>query len=214
MTPDDPRHGTVAGHIAHQRDGGDYCLPCITAKARYDKQRVWDALNGRSYTVPSLGARRRIQALRAVGWSRERIAREAGWATSGSLRYVTRSDTMTRATHDRIAEVYERLCMQTPPDPQGAARARTWATRLGLAPPLAWDDIDDPDATPNLGGIDDDIDPVVVDRLYAGQRVTSTRAEKVEALRRWMDSGRSQRSFCQMHGWAENRYVDREEGAA
>ena len=74
MTPDDPRHGTVAGHIAHQRDGGDYCLSCITAKARYDKRRKWDAANGRGYTVPSIGARRRIQALQAIGGSRPQVA--------------------------------------------------------------------------------------------------------------------------------------------
>lgn len=147
MNPDDPRHGTVAGHIAHQREDGNYCLPCITAKARYDKRRKWDAANGRGYTVPSLGARRRIEALQALGWSRQRIAEEAGWTSSGALRYVTRSETMTRATHDRIADAYERLCMKYP-DTQGAARARTWAKRHGHAPPLAWDDIDDIDEKP------------------------------------------------------------------
>lgn len=213
MTPDDPRHGTVAGHIAHQRDGGDYCPACIAAKAMYDKRRVWDAANGRTYTVPSIGARRRIQALLSVGWSRPQVAREAGWETSGALRYVMRSDTMTRATHDRIAETYERLCMKTPPDELVARRVKTWARKGGYAPPLAWNNIDDPNEVPDRGGSDEEIDLVVVDRLLAGQRVPSTRAEKVEAVRRWMSQGRSQRSLCVMHGWQEGRYLEREDGA-
>jgi hypothetical protein len=148
VRPDDPRHGTVAGHVAHQREGGDYCQACVTAKAMYDKRRVWDAANGRAYTVPSVGARRRIQALLAVGWSRPQVAREAGWETSGALRYVMRSDTMTRATHDRIAETYERLCMRPPPNEMVARRVKTWARKGGYAPPLAWLNIDDPDEQP------------------------------------------------------------------
>lgn len=61
---------------------------------------------------------------------------------------------------------------------------------------------------------DQDFDPVVVDRLLTGNRVPSTRADKVEAMRRWMATGRSQRSLCRVHGWQESRYVERQDGAA
>ena len=47
------------------------------------------------------------------------------------------------ATHDRIAAAYDELAMRPGP----SARNR----RLGYPPPLAWDDIDDPAATPDLG---------------------------------------------------------------
>lgn len=213
MSPEDPRHGTVAGHIAHQREGGGYCAPCIAAKSRYDKGRVFAAHRGVGYTVPALGARRRLQALQARGWSRQRIAEAAGWTSTGALNYLMRSDTITRNTHDRLAEVYERLAMQDPPDEMAARRARTWARRHGYVPPLAWDDIDR-DERPTFGGHDDDIDPVVVFRLLAGDHVPSTRAEKVEAMRRWRARGGSEKAFCDLHGWKTGRYVTREAGAA
>lgn len=212
MTPDDPRHGTVAGHIAHQREGGNYCQPCITAKARYDKRRKWDAANGRSYTVPSLGARRRVQALQALGWSRQRIAEEAGWTSSGALRYVTRSDTMTRATFDRILAAYERLCMMRPDD-MGADRARTWAKRHGYAPPLAWTDIDDPDELPDLGGIDTQVDPVVVARILAHDASlarAATVAERRAVVAAWPGS---LNDLERLTGWRAGRYVVREDVA-
>jgi hypothetical protein len=226
VTPDDPRHGTLAGYNVHARTGRDYCEPCRRAKAIYDKRRKWDALNGRGYTVPSLGARRRIQALQVMGWSRQRIAEAAGWTTSGALRYVDRSDTITRRTHERIAEAYERIAMTPPPDEMAARRARTWAKKYGYHPPLAWDDIDDPDETPagayrprsntmydhETGSFKaappEPVDEAVVLRLLAGDTtVTSSKDEKVEAMRRWLSWGKSEKEFCRIHGWKDNRYT-------
>jgi hypothetical protein len=205
MSPEDPRHGTVAGHIAHQRGDRDYCDPCIRAKAMYDKRRKWAAYNGQGYTVASLGARRRLQALQALGWSRQRVAEAAGWPTTGALNYLMRNETITRATHDRLAAAYDALSMRTPPDEMAARRARTWARRRGYAPPLAWDDIDN-DPAPNLGGRDDDVDPVVVMRLLEGQRVPSTKAEKDAAMAQWVADGGSKAELCRWHGWKQGRY--------
>ena len=87
---------------------------------------------------------------------------------------------------------------------------------MGYAPPLAWDDIDDPTEMPRglVNSRDDDgIDPVVVDRLLAGERVRSTNAEKVEAMRRWTREGGSEKALCDMHGWRAGRYVTREDAA-
>lgn len=151
--PDDPRHGTVAGHIAHARAKVPYCEPCRQAKSRYDKGRQHDNRNGRPHTVPSLGARRRLQALQALGWSRTRIAEAAGWNTTGSLNYLMRHDTITRGTHERMVRVYDVLSMKLPPDNEPSRRARSWANRRGYPPPLAWDDdIDDPKARPRGAG--------------------------------------------------------------
>ena len=86
--------------------------------------------------------------------------------------------------------------MSTTGERISASRTKAHALRQGFAPPLAWTNIDDPDEQPNLGGVDDQIDPVVVDRLLHLERVVSTRAEKVEAMRQWLAMGRSQRSLC------------------
>lgn len=57
------------------------------------------------------------------------------------------------------------------------------------------------------------VHPSTVERLLAGDRIESTRAEKVEAMRRWLANGGSQRELCRIHGWAENRYVTKREAA-
>ena len=38
MTPGDPRHGTYAGAVQHQKDG-DNCRPCARAKVAYMRGR-------------------------------------------------------------------------------------------------------------------------------------------------------------------------------
>lgn len=213
MSPNDPRHGTTAGYHAGCRD-----LCCRHAIARYEKGRRLTTLNG-GRAVPALGSQRRIQALMCLGWTSTEIAAEAGYAHRNYVLRVLHGQKgkpaswLERKTADRITAAYETLAMRVPSTGPNRDRTRSHALRSGYAPPLAWDDIDT-DPAPNLGGSDDDIDPVVVDRLFAGHRVASTRAEKVEAMRRWLASGRSQRSLCAIHGWQESRYVEAEEGAA
>lgn len=53
----------------------------------------------------------------------------------------------------------------------------------------------------------DRLDEVVVDRLVALRRVPASRAEKVEAMHRWLLMGRSEKSLCEAHGWRTSRYV-------
>jgi hypothetical protein len=59
----------------------------------------------------------------------------------------------------------------------------------------------------------DAVDPVVVERLLAGEQVESTRAEKDAAMRRWKAMGRSEASLCKLHGWHEGRYGRGEDAA-
>lgn len=96
--------------------------------------------------VPALGARRRVGALMALGWTYEELQAR----TDVFVRAVMRQDqeTVTARVHREIAALYDDLCMT--PGPSAVTRAR--ALRAGHAPPLAWDDnIDDPDATPDYG---------------------------------------------------------------
>ena len=76
----------------------------------------------------------------------------------------------------------------TKPQGPGANRARTWAKRHGFAPPLAWDDIDDPDEKPNYGERADHHarDEAVIERFLGGEfKLPTTRPERVEIIRRW-----------------------------
>lgn len=211
MNPDDPRHGTTAGHQQHRKDDETACLPCIAAKTRYEKVR---GLYG-DRMVPAIGTRRRIQALKAIGHSGADIGARLG-TTYQAVHKLEHSaaPTVFATTAVAVRRVFDEMCM-TQPTGYHATRIRNQATRRGYAPPLAWDDIDDPDEQPNLGGNSvDHIDHVIVDRLLAGERVVSSSAEKVEAMRRWLAAGGSERSLCRMHGWKDGRYVEREDGAA
>ncbi|MEE6273487.1 hypothetical protein V2J56_09025 [Georgenia sp. MJ206] len=92
--------------------------------------------------VPAVGTRRRIEALLALGWPHTVMSAECGFATHVKLHQ--RGECVSRATHDGAVAMYERWSMTPGP----SATTRTRAAALGYAPPLAWDDIDDPDEVP------------------------------------------------------------------
>ena len=168
-----------------------------------------------------IGAVRRLRALVAIGWSLEAVARE------GNLNLRVVKDTaadrwpvIEARTHRRIVAVYDRLSM-TPPNPmtnqaKGAAtRARARARAAGWAPPLAWDNIDDPNERPKIGDIGeryhDSIDEVVVERVLSGEwHLRASRAEREEITRRWIAAGGSIAELCRRTGWQEGRYVMKE----
>lgn len=211
MTPDDPRHGTEPGHTQHYRDGEKSCPTCLEA---HRKAQIIRRLY--PHKTSALGTQRRIQALQALGHSRQRIAEEMGYGDLGALTRVMRCDTILIRTAKRAAEAYDRLSMVVPQG-GGPERARTWARRHGFAPPLAWDNIDDPDERP-MRGVDrhgrshDSYDDAAVVRLLDGDTtVHSTRPEREEAMRRWLAAGRSEKSLCQIHGWHDGRYKPRDE---
>ena len=105
----------------------------------------------------STGARRRLQALVAAGWSQARLARELGM-TGANFGAMLRRDQVTAGTARAVSDLYDRLWNQPPPAHDqrariAASRARSHAAQRGWAPPLAWDDdlIDDPAAAPAEG---------------------------------------------------------------
>lgn len=98
--------------------------------------------------VDATGARRRLQALAAMGWTARCFAKHAGHSAhdtyvdiaNGSLQRIRAS------TADEIKSLYDRLWDKAGPSVRSKERAR----RLGYAVPMAWDDdsIDDPQAQP------------------------------------------------------------------
>ncbi len=98
--------------------------------------------------VAAVGARRRAQALVALGWPQTAIAARAGLPHMVVNRLVVGNGAqVTSATATAITEAFTALAMT--PGPSG--RARSHAQRRGWPPPLAWDNIDDPTATPDTG---------------------------------------------------------------
>lgn len=107
--------------------------------------------------VPAIGARRRIQALLALGWTHQHITdRMPGVDTLSKLVLNQQGQWIARGTHDAVAAAYEALSMAPGPSlvTRGHARSR------GYAPPLAWDEgsIDDPEATPDAGRAERGVD--------------------------------------------------------
>lgn len=152
MTPEDPRHGTMAGYHVHSRTGApiddaDSC-GCRRANARYENERRLKVLQGRPRIVPTLGLRRRVQALQWSGWTLQAVANEAGWRWAQSVDQVLIRETCNARSAARIVAAYEKLSRLTPPDTHGTKIARSVARRNGYAPAAAWDDFDNPAENP------------------------------------------------------------------
>jgi hypothetical protein len=113
------------------------------------------ALTDRS-RIEGIGTHRRIRALQAIGWSLRDIAERVG-CTGSNIGEVLRHDRVRAKTARAISEVYEDLWNK--PAPEGYRRTKSLiaARANGWAPPLAWndDEIDDPDATPDVGDTPD-----------------------------------------------------------
>jgi hypothetical protein len=98
--------------------------------------------------IPALGTVRRIRALAALGHSLVRQAAELGWDIRNLCALAGSVDGRVKVSTARlVAALYERWHM-TPATARGSVTARNRARRLGWAPPMAWDDIDDPDEQP------------------------------------------------------------------
>ncbi|UJP39356.1 helix-turn-helix domain-containing protein [Cellulomonas palmilytica] len=142
--------------------------------------------------VPNLGARRRIEALLALGWAHAHITERMGTRTTSQLVLHQVGDWIARETHDAVVAAYDALAMSPGP----SERTRRRAAVLGYAPPLAWDDdtLDDPDARPQTGIDTDNVDPVAVARALDGDMsVPLNRDERAEVIAALAAGGRSDR---------------------
>lgn len=218
MTPEDPRHGTYAGGRAHRDLGQKPCRPCADAEARYQKARELDQLNGRPRMVPSLGYRRRLQALVALGHTFARIA-DALDITQAAAHYAAhRTNTLMRATTAaKIVVLYEAWSMTLPPETtsierKNATYARTVARKHHWPRPLAWDDIDRDAAPASLQRDRGHVDDVAIARRMDGDRtVRLTKAEAIELVRRWQAIGRPLNECERTTGLNARRYLGTEE---
>lgn len=93
--------------------------------------------------VPALGAQRRTRALMALGYRHSDLTPAFGGATSSHLAIGLRP-LITAETWRAVDTAYRRLSATLGPSETSRARA----IRKGYAPPLAWDDIDNPRERP------------------------------------------------------------------
>lgn len=150
--------GTELGpHGTHRRycQGPCRCAPCTEGHRRYMIR--WQLSGPR--TTDALITRRKLQSLAALGWSYPQLARRLG-VTTPRIGHLTRA-VYSKAHADTVKAVddlYRDLQMTPPPattraEQYAITRAKASAVRNGWVPPLAWDDIDDPDATPDLSTV-------------------------------------------------------------
>lgn len=163
--------------------------------------------------LPAVGTRRRIQALGRIGWSTYYIADRLGtrqnvvWELSSRRRYVT------RRTEARIRDLYDELSMTIGPSATTIRRA----IASGWEPPLAWDDIDDPNERPGRMVEEGEplVDENVVERILAGEKLPANRAEKYAVIDAWLARGGSANGLEGITGWSVWRMIrDRERRAA
>jgi len=108
-------------------------------------------------SIPATGTRRRLQALATAGYPTAWIALRIGIDRRNLTALLHGHDQRTtlRTAH-RVTRLYLAHWDSRAEDhgvsPLAAARARRIAAANGWMPAAAWDDIDDPNAVPHLGG--------------------------------------------------------------
>lgn len=103
------------------------------------------------HVVDPTGARRRLQALVAIGWSSRELARRLGKPDKDGLNRLLRGAQpgVRLDFFEKVGRLYEELWNTHPAGPT-ATRARNAARAKGWLTPMAWDDerIDDPNYHP------------------------------------------------------------------
>lgn len=184
-------HGTDNAYVNHR---------CRSPEAREAhrverKRRELRLIEEGSQRVSTLGSMRRLQALAFMCYGVKILGAETGLSTR-HVWQVRRGDfpVMLKTTHIAIADAFERLSAHVGPEP----KAGLYARRIGWAPPLAWDDIDDPAEQPKglrkpgrpenghttgpsvMDGVTDDL---AIAAARAGHPVPLSNAERVEVIR-------------------------------
>lgn len=171
-------------HVAYTRWG------CRCPKAREEARIYRKRLrHGRQPPgrVPALGTARRLRALAAAGYSWPDLAAHLGVSRQRVGRLASDPDGLVYA---RTAATIVSLFTALAATPGRSTDARAFAARQGWAPPMAWDDIDDPNAVPDFGDNDRGVvDEVAVRRALTGERVRLSKPERLAALRTGLDRG-------------------------
>lgn len=137
---------TAARHDAAAYDYGDCRCPAGREAHRLYRKRLREGRQPPA-DVPAIGTARKLQALTALHHHREFLAEQLGLSPRRVFQ-LTFNETgrVHRTTAARVDALFERLSAT----PGTSRHARIVTERYGFVPPLAWDDIDDPDAKPRV----------------------------------------------------------------
>lgn len=147
----------------------------------------------RGYFVPTHGVTRRLRALSAMGYSSYYIADRLGVLQSSLRGLYQGTQPRTRATtFDTIEALFDELCMTPGPSNSAMIRAR----KKGWLPPLAWDDIDDPNEGEATASVSEDryvpldrLDETQIEAALRGQKVKLSPAERRVVVQQAYDWG-------------------------
>jgi hypothetical protein len=147
---EDNRCGTEAGYVRHRRTNTPACDRCLNAHARRAKDyRTRVYLEGQKMWTDGTGTRRRLRALMALGWSGAELSRRLGRDRTWLDRIAKRDGCQVHIdTARKVAALYEQVSM-TVPVGRVANATRNRAKANGWLPPLAFENIDDPDERPD-----------------------------------------------------------------
>ncbi|MFT4284318.1 MAG: helix-turn-helix domain-containing protein [Protaetiibacter sp.] len=164
-------------------------------------------------SVDATGARRRLQALTAIGWTQHRLG-DALEVPARRVWQLLRAERIQADTYRAIARVYETYW--DVPAPTATARqrvaadaARRLAVRNGWVPPLAWDDIDTDPQVPvvelDAGELDEGelVDEIAIELACAGERVALTARERELAHAQLEERGYSAKEIARTLGIAD-----------
>lgn len=186
--------------------------PTKQVNARTRARILW--AGSRRYWTP-IGVQRRAQALSAIGWSSVEISRRSGIDMEAIKRLRVREIVFVRSyVAEAIVALYNDLHMTPAPAGRAATLTLAVARRHGWAPPLAWDDIDDPDEKPKGAGQTAEdwagCDPNVVERILSGEwRLRATPAERAEVITAWLSAEGGVNELERRTGWNVQRDLRR-----
>ncbi len=163
--------------------------------------------------VDATGARRRLQALTAIGWTQHRLGEVLG-IPAHRVCGLLRAERIQADTYRAIARVYELYWDVPAPAVTAHQRvaadaARRLAERNGWVPPLAWDDIDTDPRVPvvELDAEDLDggelVDEIAIELACAGERVALTARERELAHAQLEERGYSAKEIARTLGIAD-----------
>ena len=140
---------------------------------------------GRTTAVDATGTRRRLQALVAIGWSQRTLAGRLGMYPHAIGDITQGREKVAAGTAVAVRKLFAEMWTVLPPETTprerlAADRARKMAHARGWVSPMAWDsdEIDDPDAVPQVGEDPSRLSVIVhyADKLTSGQGLTVEQA--------------------------------------
>lgn len=164
---------------------------------------------------PSVGTARKIQAMAVMGMTIASMVERSGVCRATIVEIRCGRQTLTRPNViDAIDTLYQAACADhirnfpSPMVPGGSQRTRDRALAAGWLDAMAWDEdtIDDPEALPNVAGVDVDPDDMleatVADAMSGRMRHTQlNRDERVEVVRRLVMDGHSYTAIGRVLNW-------------